>query len=305
MEQELQTCVSMKSSPLTEIDVERKSRMSMSITLLIQFRAVLVLGCQRSVGPPTPHWILSYSYNSPHMFNIGFKKISNRLPVWQVALASIVSPSHIHPTKIDGTQNQDVNSVGYIDLCAAIYAEICEEYGFVPHNSITVSIGPESSERSNAKESSTEYVKNQPFAGYASGLHVNMSRMYKEPHHYCRFETSENVDEKSSRSIGKIKAFIPRIVRTLSASNKNLSSSREPMATSTDKSNIMASSTYKLTNGNLGEFAMGHKTLGYITKISKAYLSRDDVQTRISECAQALVERRRHREQLDRWVREC
>ena len=306
MDQELQTCVSMKSSPLTEIDVERKSRMSMSIMLLIPFRAVLVLGCQQSVGPPTPHWISSYSYNSPHMFSIGFKKISNRLPVWQVALASIVSSSHIHPTEIDGTQNQDVNSVGYVDLCAAIYAEICEEYGFVPRNSITVSIGPESSERSNAKESSTEYVKTHPLAGYASSLHVNMSRLYKEPHRYYRFETSENVHEKSSRSIGKIKAFIPRIVRKLSASNKYLSSSREPIATSTDKSNIMASSTYNLTNGNLGESAIGYENLESINKITEAYLLRDDVQTRISECAQTLVERRRHREQLDptRLVRE-
>ena len=225
-----------------------------------------MLKCQPFVGRQTPSWI--QSYNSPHMASIGFKKIP-KLAVWQVALASIGSPSHIHPIDVDGAQYQDVDSVGYIDTCAAIYAEIREDYGRV-RKPVAVSIGPESSERSNAEEGSTK-------------------------HRYYRFEMSENVHEKSSRSIGKIKTFIPRIMRKLSPSNKYLSNSKERMARWTDKSNIMASSTYKLTKGNLRGSAIGYLDLKYITQSTETYLLREDVQTRISECAQTLVERRRGR----------
>ena len=240
--------------------------MSMGTVLLIQFRAVLVLKCQPSVGPPTPSWIKSY--NSPHTASIGFKKMS-KLPVWQVALASIASPSHVHPIEMDGAHYQDANSVGCMDICAAIYAEIRDDYGWV-RESIAVSIDSESSERSNPQGSSTN-------------------------HRYYRFKISENVHNQSSRSIVKIKAFIPRIVRKLSASNKSLSNSREPMAVSTGKSNILASSTYELTKGNLGGSAIGYLDLTSITNFTEAYLLREDVQTRISECAQTLFERRRRR----------
>ena len=302
MDQELQIRVSMKSSPLTEIDVERKSCMSMSIMLLIQTRAVLVLECQPSVGPPTPSWI--QSYNSPHMASIGYKKVSNRLPVWQVVLASIASPTHIHPIEIDGGQYQSVESVGHIDLCAAIYAEIYEEYDLV-RRPVAVSIGPEGSERSNAKKSSTKNAENHALAGHASSLYVNMSRLCEELHRYYRFEISKNVHDRSSRSIGKIKALRPRIERRLSTSNKYIanllrgSSSREPIATSTDKSTRVASSAYPLTKDDLGGSAIGYGKLRSITKITEAYLLRDDVQTMISECAQTLVERRRHRARLN------
>ena len=310
MDQKQQTSVLVKSSPLTKIDVERKSRLFMSILPLIQFRAVLVLECQPSVGPPTPSWI--QSYNSPHMAGAGFSKLSNSLPAWQVALASVVSPRHSHPVDIDGAQYQDVNSLGHIDLCAAIYADVSE--GSSMRNSIAVSIGPENPERSNAKRSKSKYFENHTLARYASNLHVDMSQCdNEEPYRYYGFKISKTVDDHSDRSLRKVKAFRPRIARKLSTSNKYLakvlrgSKSREQIETSTEESNKTASSTMLSPMDDLGEFAIGHETLNYISELTEACLLRDDVQASISECAQTLVERRRYREQLDptRWNREC
>ena len=277
---------------------------------LIQFRAVLVLECEPSVGPPTPFWI--QSYKSLYMSRVGFSKLPNSLPAWQVALASVVSPSHSHPVEIDGAQYQDVNSLGHIDLCAAIYADISEERYM--ENSIAVSIGPENSERSNAKRSKTKYFENHTLAGYASNLHAGMSQsLHEEPYRYYGFKISKTVDDRSYRSLNKVKTFRPRLARKLSTSNKYLakvlrgSKSRDKIETSTEESNKTASSTILSPTDDLGEFAMGHETLKYITELTEAYLLRDDVQASISECAQTLVERRRHREQLDptRWDREC
>ena len=295
MDRKPQTSKPVKSSPLTRIDVERKSRMSMSMMLLTQFRAVLVLEWQPSIGPPKPSWI--QSYNSPHMAGIGFRKIRNSLPAWQVALASIVSPSHLHPVEIDGTQYQDVSSVGYIDLCAAIYADVCEDPG-CEQKPIAVSIG--------YKGSNTKYCETHVLAGFALDLHVAMSKwLYEDPHRYYRFKISKNVHHRSSRSIRKIKALRPRIERRISTSNKYIanllrrSTSREPMATSTDESNRVASSTYTLIKDDLGGSAIGDRNLRSITKFTEAYLLRDDVQRRMSECAQTLVERRRYCARLD------
>ena len=303
MDQKPQASEPVKSSPLTKIDVERESRMSMSIMLLTQFRAVLVLEWQPSVGPPTPSWI--QSYNSPPMAGIGFRKIRNSLPVWQVALASIVSPSHRHPVEVDGTQYQDVSSVGYIDLCAAIYADVCEDPG-CEQKPIAVSIGSKNPERSNAKGSNAKYCETHVLAGFALDLHVAMSQwLYEDPHRYYRFKISKNVHHRSSRSIRKIKALRPRIERRISTSNKYISnllrtsSSRKPMATSTDESNRVASSIYTLTKDDLGGSAIGDRNLRSITKFTEAYLLRDDVQRRMSECAQTLVERRRYCARLD------
>ena len=243
------------------------------------------------------------------MAGIGFKKIPNSLPAWQVALASIVSPSHFHPVEIDGAQYQDVNSVGYTDLCAAIYADLSDG-GYV-RNSIAVSIGSENSERSNAKGSKPEYFENHTLAGYASNLHAAMSQSYNEElHRYYRFKIPKSVHGQSSRSIGKIKALRQSIKRNLLTSIKYIprgSDSREQVETPNDESNRIASSTDISTKDDLGGSAKGHETLNYITKFTEAYLLRDDVQTRIYECAQTLVERCRHRAQENpaRWKRVC
>ena len=134
----------------------------------------------------------------------GLKKIPNNLPAWQVALASIVSPNHFHPVKIDGPQYQDVNSVGYIDLCAAICAEICEDTGCW-RKLIAVSIGSKNSERSNAKGSRNKYSENPALAASASDRHCgDMSQLlYEDPHRYYRFKTSKDVHDRPGRSIGK------------------------------------------------------------------------------------------------------
>ena len=306
MDQRSQNSVPVKSSPLTKTDVERKSRKSMSFILLIQPRAVLVLESQQSVGPLAPAWI--QSYNSPHMAGIGFKKIPNSLPAWQVALASIVSPSHFHPVEIDGAQYHDVNSVGYVDLCAAVYADV--SYGRYVRLPIAVSIGSENPERSNAKRSKIEYFENHTLAGYAS----NVSQSYNEElHRYYKFKVPKSVPGRSSRSIGKIKAVRQSIEKKLPTSIKHIlkvlrgSNSRQQIEKLNDESNRTASITDISTKDVLGRSAKGHKTLNYITKFTEAYILRDDVQTRISECAQTLVERRRHLAQVNptRWKRQC
>ena len=301
----------LKSSPLTNIDVKRKSRMSMGFMLLIQFRAVLVLECQPSGGPPIPSWI--QPYNSPHMAGIGFKKIGNSLPAWQAALASISSPSHPHLVKIDGSQYQDVSSVGHIDLCYAIYAEICEDTGR-RGKPIAVSIGSKISERPNAKGSRTKDIENPELAAYASDRHnKDMSRLlYEDPHCYYRFENSEYIHDRPSRSIGKIKALRQSITRKLPKSIKHIPdvlrgfNFKEQVGTSNDESNRTASSKDVSTKDDHGGSAKLHKTLKYITKSTEAYLLRDDVQTRIFECALTLVEHRRRWAQVDlaRWKRE-
>ena len=310
MDQKPQTSVPVKSSPLMKADAERKSRKSTLFILLTQSRAVLVLECQPSVGPPAPSWI--QSYNSSHVAGKGFKKILNSLPAWQVALASIVSPSHFHPVEIDGAQYQDVNSVGYVDLCAAIHADVSD--GGYARSSIIVNIGSENFERSIAEKSKTEYFENHTLAGYASNLRAAMPQYYNEElHRYYRFKVPKSVHGRSSRSIGKIKALRQSIERKLPTSIKYIpkvlrgSNSREQVEISNDESNRTASSTDISTKDDLRGSAKGHETLNYITKFTEAYLLRDDVQTRISECAQTLVERCRHRVQENpaRWKREC
>ena len=303
-----QTCTEpVKGSPLTSFDVERKSRMSMGSMLLIQFRAVLLLECQPDVGPPTPSWI--QSYNSLHIAGVGFKKIRNSLPAWQVALASIVSPSHFHPVEIDGAQYQDVSSVGYIDLCAAVYAEICEDTGCWG-KPVAISIGSENSERSNTKRSRTRDKENPAWIACASDRHrQSVSRLlYEDLHRYYRFEIPKNVHDGSSRGIGRTKALRQRIERKLLTSIRYIpdvlrgSDSREEIETSNDESNRKASSTDTFFEGSTS----GSQTLESMNKLTEAYLLRDDVQTSIAECAQTLVEHRRQREQLDpvRWRRE-
>ena len=292
----------MKRSPLTKTDVERKYRQATCFDLLIQARAVLVLECQSSVGSPAPSWI--QSYKSPHTAGIRLKKISNSLPVWQVAFASITSPIHSHHVEIEGAQYQDVNSVGCIDLYAAIYAEVCEGGGYVG-DPVAVSIGPDESKCSYA------YFDNHIWAGYASIVHAAIPN--EELHRRYIFKISQIVHSRSSRSIGKIKALRQSIERKLPTTIKHIpaalrgSDFREQVEISNDESSRTASSTDIPTRDNLGELAMGHKNLSYITKFTKAYLSRADVQARISECAKTLVERRRCRQQLDPgwWDREC
>ena len=311
MDQNSQTSVPVKNSPLTKTYVERESRKSMCFFLLIQSRAVLVLECQQSVGPPAPSWI--QSYNSPHMAGIGLKKIPNNLPAWQVALASIVSPIHFPHVEIDGAQYQDINTMGYIDLHAAIYAEVCQGDGYVG-SPITVSISPESSKRSNVKNSKAKYFGKHAWAGYASNLRAAMSQLlHEDPHRHYRFEISQNVHDRSSRSIGKIKALSQSIERKLPALIKYIpdvlrgSNSREQVETSGDETSRTVSSLNISTKDDLGGSAKGHETLNFITKFTEAYLLREDVQTKISECAQTLVGRRRHRAQVNfaRWRRQC
>ena len=184
--------------------MQNVSLSSLSIILLTQSRAVLVLECQPSVGSATPSWI--QSYNSPTTAGMSFKSISNRLPVWQVALASIASPSHIHPVKINGVQYQDVSPIWDIDPCATIFAEVYEA-------PMAVSIGPEDYECSSTKRSKIEYPKNLPLAKYA--LNSRAAR-YKESHVHYRFKTCDSVRDRSRKSIGKIKALRSRAERKLS-----------------------------------------------------------------------------------------
>ena len=282
---------------MPKTDVERKSCKSMCSILLIQSRAVLVLERQPADGPPVPSWI--QSYNSPHMAGKGFKKIPNPLSVSQVALASIGLPTYHYPLEIDNTQYQDISSVGDIDLCAAIYAEVFE--GDYVRSPIAVSIGSENSAHSNAKGSKTHYLENPALAARASIGHYENEPpfLYEDPLCYYRFEISENVPEKCSRSIGK--PIKPKIAKKLSTPNKYIVdllrgfNSREPIEKSTDKSNRKASSTDLFFKGS----ARRQETLNYITKLTQAYLLRNDVQTRIFECAQTLVDYRRHRAQAN------
>lgn len=304
MDQKSQNTVPVKRSRLTKTDAERESRKSMCFNLLKQSRAVLVLECQRSAGPPAPCWIQSYS--SPHMAGIGLRKIPNNLPVWQVALASIKSPSHSHHVEIDGVQDQDVNSVGCIDLYAAIYAEVCEGDDYV-RSPVAVSIGPDESKCSYA------YFGNHLWED-ASSIHAAIPQdLHEELHRHYRFDISHPVHGRSSRTIGKTKAFkqslqrkLPRTIKYIPAALRG-SNSREQVEISNDESSRIASSTDVSTKDELRESAKGHETLSYITTFTEAYLLRDDVQTRIFECAQTLVERRRHRVQIDpiRWKRQC
>ena len=304
-DQKSQIIVPVKSSPLTKTDVERKSRNSMWFNLLIQSRAVLVLECQPSVGSPAPSWI--QSYNSPHTAGIGFEKIPNSLPVWQVALASTMSPIHSHHVEIDGAQYQDVISVGCIDLYTAIYAEICEGDDYM-RSPVAVSIGPDESKCSNAG------FGNHLWAGDASYIHAAMPQTSNEEvnRHY-RFKLSQTVHGRSSRSIGKLKALRQSMERKLPTTIKYIygilrgSNSREQVERSNDEYSKSALSIDVSTKDDLGGSAKGHETLNHIAAFTKAYLSRDDVQTNIFECAQTLVERRRHRAQVNpaRWKRQC
>ena len=307
MDPESHTLVPVKNSPSTKTDVERKSRNSMSIILPIQSRTVLVLEYQPSVGPPTPSWI--HSYNSPHMAGIGFKSIPNRLPVWQVALASIASSSHIHPVKVDGTQYQDVSPMGYIYPCATIYPEVYKADGYM-QSLMAVSIGPEDYKGSSAKRSRIKYIENHPLAEYA--LNPSAS-LYKSPHVHHRFETSDSVHDRSRKSIGKSKALRSRVERKLSTSKRFVSmvrrdsKSRRQSETSTGKSNSIISSTDTSTPDSLREFGTGHEILESIAKHTEAYLLRDDVQEEIAKSAWALVKSRRDRARYypAQWEREC
>lgn len=311
MDPESQTLVPVKNSPSTKTDAERKSRKFMSIILLTQYRAVLVLECQPSVGPATPCWIRSY--DSLRMAGMSFKSISNRLPVWQVALASIASPSHIHPVKIDGAQYQDISPMWYIDTCAAIYAEIYKADGDVHYPlamPIAISISPEDYEGPSAKRSKIEYPKNLPLAEYAFN---SRAARYKVPHVHYRFKTSDSACDRSRKSISKIKALRSRVERKLSTSNKYISEvlrgydSRKQSKISNDEPNNMSSCADTSTPDSFREFGTGHGTLQSIAKHTEAYLLRYDVQARIAETARALVKSRRYRAQdyPAQWEREC
>ena len=302
MDRKLQKSVPVKSSPLTKTNVRRKSRKPMCFDLLIQSRAVLVLKYQRSVRILRPYWI--QSYRSPHKAGIGLKKISNSYKVWQVALASIMSPSHSRHVDIDGVQKQD-NAQGCIDLYAAIYAEVCEGEGNV-RNPVAVSIGPDET------KCTYEYFQNHLWAGYASYIHANLRHFsIDELRRYYRFRVSQIVHGRSRKSAGKIKGLRASIERKLpttyiSAALRG-SNSEKQVEISNDESSITASSTDISTKDELEGSASEYETLNHITTSTEAYLLRDDIQTRIFECAQTLVERRRHRAQVDpaRWKRQC
>ena len=275
--------------------------------------AVLTLQRQPPGIRPKPAWI--QTYDRPRIAGILLESLPNGLPVWQAALASIAPPSHYNPIEVDGEQCQDICSLGYVDPCAAIYAEVCES-DFSEWTSIFVSIGTGKSKRSFAKRINTKNLGDYASPGDASNvLHAAIPRFpYGEPHHYYRFAHSESRDDWLARGIHKSKVLRARIEERLSRSDQDTfevprgsDSKKHPIRPRAAESVRKISSMDASIKDSLRESAKGNNTMKSMTKHMEAYLLRDDVQTSIAECAQALVERRRYRakREPDRWRRDC
>ncbi len=239
-----------------------------------QCRTVVLVARQGKYrsSPYTPYIHRTYSTFRLNGHNGDFG-LAHQGPIWQVARATTALPSFFQPTIIDGLKYSS-GTLLETDTSFMMHEEVRKANGGTNH-SIILSIGGGASSRQNLE---SEKVRRE---------------MLEVPG-YIRLNADNGLDQMEVdewRARGRLRTNIGSLIGRYSVAPKN----RSTPAIVKHDSNIPK------------WFQPKNLTTESIRKRTREYLDREDVQSKISEIADLLVEKRRDRVRCDpgRWEKFC